>query len=79
MAPKSAEARRGEADRIAAQLDDVGVPEDALRDMKAELERFAAQGLGCTRTWKFPEVGAAVSLLLSTQAHITSYARVHRA
>ena len=76
--PKTPEARRREADLIASQLDELGFAAQDLEDIRAALSRFAADGEGCTRTWKFPPLGVGVELLLSTQPHITSYARAHR-
>ena len=76
--PKQPEDRRREAEMISSQLDDLGFPAGDVEDIKAALERFAADGEGCTRTWKFPGFGVGVTLLLSTQPHIVSYARVHR-
>ena len=77
--PKTPEARAREAELIRTQLADLGFAHDALRDVVADLDRFANEGLGCTATHRFPEYGVRVILLLSTQPQVTSYARVTRA
>lgn len=76
---KTPEARAREAELIRAQLADLGFAHDALTGMVADLDRFSAEGVGCTATHRFPEYGVRVILLLSTQPHVTSYARVTRA
>lgn len=76
--PKGEDARRREAQLIGGQLDDLGFPEETLVDVRAALEEFAARGYGVTKTFRFRELGVAVTLLLSTQPHVTSYARVSR-
>ena len=74
---KTDEVRRKEAELIRSQLDELGFPEESLKDVQAALSDFC-QGWGSTRTFKFPDLGVSVLLLLSTQAHITSYARVRK-
>ena len=81
MAPKktkSEEERRREAEMIRVQLEDLGFPEEALHGVKRALEDFGGKGWGATETFKFPGLGVSVLLLLSTQPHVTSYARVRR-
>lgn len=77
--PKAAEARVREAEMIRSQLDDLGLPDtDEVVAIRAALDEFARDGVGTTRTWTLPGFGVRVTVLLSTQAHITSYARLHR-
>lgn len=76
--PKEEDARRGEAALIGGQLDGLGFPEEALADVRAALEEFVSRGYGVTKTFRFRELGVAVTLMLSTQPHVTSYARVSR-
>lgn len=65
---------------IRVQLEDLGIPPDtlALRGVTSALNDYAAKGWGLTQTFRLPELGVAVLLLLSTQPHITSYARVRK-
>lgn len=80
-AAKDAASRRREADMLRAQLEDLGVAAEtlALHGVAAALDEFADRGWGLTRTFRLPEAGIAVTLLLSTQARVTSYARVRKA
>lgn len=75
---KSQEARAREARMILVQLQDLGVPERALEAMRATLDDFVG-GVGATQTWTLRDEGVKVTLLLSTQPHVVSYARVRRA
>jgi hypothetical protein len=77
-APKDEAARRREAEMIRVQLEDLGFPAGALADVAAALDDFASKGWGLTRTFRMPELGVAVMLLLSTQPRVTSYARVRK-
>lgn len=74
---KPDDARRREAGAIRAQLGDLGFPEEALREVEAALEDFCT-GWGLTKTYRMPELGVAVLLQLSTQAHVVSFARVRK-
>lgn len=76
--PKSEDVRRRETDLIRAQLDELGFPEESLEDIGRALQEFSARGYGVTKTYRFADLGVTVTLLLSTQPHITSYARVSR-
>lgn len=62
---------------IRGQLDDLGFPGETLREVQSALDDFG-DGHGATRTFRFPELGVGVSLRLSTQPHIVSFARVHK-
>lgn len=75
---KNEEARAREAEMIRSQLDDLGLPEAEVREVNAALDAFARDGVGITRTWKVPGFGVAITLLLSTQPHIISYAKLSR-
>lgn len=75
---KSEEARRREVEMIRSQLDDLGLPEADVRGVHAALDEFARDGVGQTRTWKMQGFGVGITLLLSTQPHITSYAKLSR-
>lgn len=75
---KDEPAREREADLIRRQLEDLGFAHDVLGDVYAALDRFATRGEGSTTTHRFPGYGVKVILLLSTQPHVTSYARVTR-
>lgn len=74
---KSDAARRIESGRIGSQIDALGIPEELLTEVRAALEEFAINGHGVTKTVRLPDLGAGISLLLSTQPHIVSYARIH--
>ena len=82
MAPKPAkaaktpEARAREAEMIREQLDHLGFPDESLADVRRALDEFAGEGWGLTKTYRMPDLGVAVSLLLSTQPRVISYARV---
>lgn len=77
---KTDDARRREAELIRAKLrDELGITEDALVQVLRALDEFADKGWGCTQTFKVPEYGIVVLLQLSTQPHISSFARVRRA
>lgn len=75
---KSDDARRREADAIRVQLGDLGFPEEALREVDAALHEFREDGWGLTKAYKMPDLGVQVLLQLSTQAHVTSFARVRK-
>lgn len=76
MPPKTPETRQQEARLIREKLGEMGFVDEALGDVDRALDDFAARGWGSTATHTFPELGVAVVLLLSVQAHVTSYARV---
>lgn len=63
---------------IRLQLDDLGLPREDIAGAHEALAAFAAAGEGLTRSWKVPAFGVTLTLLLSTQPHIVSYARISR-
>lgn len=75
---KDAGARAREAELIRSQLDDLGLPPSDIQGPLDALRTFETEGVGATRTWKVPAFGVAVTVLLSTQPHIVSYAKVGR-
>lgn len=75
---KDEAARRREAKMLMGQLEDLGFPEETLTSVRAALEDFATEGYGVTRTFPFREFGVSVLLQLSTQPHVTSFARVRK-
>lgn len=78
-AVKTAEARAAEALLIESQLSSFGFPADEVLDApRAALRAFAADGVGSTTMQRLPALGVSVMLLLSTQPHVTSYARVSK-
>lgn len=73
---KDGETRRREAEMILGQLEDLGIPADALRPIRGALEDFVDRAWGSTTTHKFPDYGVVVLLQLSVQPHATSFARL---
>jgi hypothetical protein len=75
---KDAATRAREARLITSQLEDLGIPEADLAPLKAALDAFAREGHGLTETYRLRALGVRVTLQLSTQPHVTSFARVGR-
>jgi len=75
---KDREARAAEAEMIRGQLDDLGFPAYDADPLHKALRDFADLGYGTTEKHSFPHLGVSVTLQLSTQPHIVSYARVSR-
>lgn len=75
---KRPEARAKEAEMILIQLEDLGFPAQDLEDVRQALEAFVRDGTGWTHTYKRRHLGVEVLLQLSTQSHVTSFARVRR-
>lgn len=63
---------------IRSQLDDLGLPGADLQPIHAALDEFAKEGVGVTQAWKLPGFGVRITVLLSTQPHIISYAKISR-
>lgn len=75
---KDAAARQREAEIILVQLQDLGFPDVELARPAALLRAFAEQGVGATETFRYDGFGVEVLVQLSTQPHVTSFARVRR-
>lgn len=73
---KTREARAEEVRHIRAKLSELGFVEDDLSAVDTDLGFFEAHAASITNTHKFPHLGVVVHLVLSTQPHITSHARV---
>lgn len=74
--PKTPDARRAEVQHLTDQLEKVGLPDEVMAPLVADLEEFAETGQGVSRTLKVPETPIAIVYLLSNQAHITSHIRI---
>ncbi len=76
---KSEDVRAREAEMIRSQLDDLGFPDsEEIQAVHEALHVFVRDGTGVTHAWKMREFGVTIILLLSTQPHITSYAKITR-
>lgn len=77
-ATKTPDAKKREAEMIQDQLDHLGFPAETLTPIRKALSDFVDQGWGSTQTHRMPDLGVKVTLLLSTQPHVVSYARVSK-
>ena len=79
--PKTDAARQEEALRIAQQLSETGLPYDhpGVAKLRAALTDFAERGASYSGVIKLPDLGFALDVKLSCQAHIASGVRVARA
>lgn len=77
-ARKTPEARAREAEMIRMQLDDLGLPREEVAEAHRALDSFSIDGIGSTQSWRVPGFGVTVTLLLSTQPHIVSFAKVSK-
>lgn len=75
---KAPQVRAREVEMIRSQLDDLGLSRTDIAGVHDSLETFAADGTGVTRSWKVPAFGVTVTLLLSTQPHVVSYAKISK-
>lgn len=74
--PKTPEARATEVQRLADQLQTVGLPDEVTAPIVRDMQDFARTGQGFSKTVRVPGTPLAVVCLLSNQAHITSHIRI---
>lgn len=75
---KDPSSREAEVRLIRLKLGEFGFAEDDLTGINRALDEFVTAGIGVTQKFKFRHLGVEVLLQLSTQPHITSFARLRK-